>query len=143
MKQRGFTLIELMMVVSIVSILVAIAIPQYQEYSVRSKMSEAIAQFGAAKSSVAEYYQSQGSMPMTGAQAGINEDIGSKYVNSIVYTRTSATVATLVGKMTTLGGVVANNDTVLLEGNATYSHVGWDCKPGTIPTRYLPGECRQ
>jgi len=69
-KQAGFTLIELMIVVAIVGILAAIALPAYQDYVVRSKMTEAIAAIGACKTSVAEYTATKGALPADNTAAG-------------------------------------------------------------------------
>src|SRR5436309_13717114 len=75
MKQKGFTLIELMIVVAIIGILAAIAIPAYQDYTVRSKVTEAVAGMSAAKVAISEYYQSQGSMPAEIGRASCRERV--------------------------------------------------------------------
>src|ERR1700750_362552 len=83
--QQGFTLIELMIVVAIIGILAAIAIPAYQDYTVRSKVTEMINAAGVCKTSVAEYYQSLGTMPTSAKQGGCS-DIGTANTNVPVIT---------------------------------------------------------
>src|SRR5437763_2199623 len=72
--QKGFTLIELMIVVAIIGILAAIAIPAYQDYTIRSKVTELINAAGVCKTSVAEYYQSKGVLPNNVTAAGCSTD---------------------------------------------------------------------
>jgi type IV pilus assembly protein PilA len=142
-KQQGFTLIELMMVVAIIGILAAIAIPQYQSYTVRTKVSEAVVQLGSIKTTITEYYQSQGSMPVTAASAGIAQTISSKYVSALSYTRNDVDQATIAAVMTgRLGSGIDSGQTVVIVGSGSPGRVTWDCRPGTLPAKYLPSQCR-
>jgi type IV pilus assembly protein PilA len=147
MKQKGFTLIELMIVVAIIGILAAIAIPAYQDYTVRSKMTEAVAGMSAAKVAVSEYFQSQGSMPIDAGVAGFTTDIQAKYLARISYDQTASNTATLIGVITgNLGGNTTTNETVELRASGNDNRVEWDCRPGAndpVATKYLPADCRQ
>ena len=87
--QKGFTLIELMIVVAIIGILAAIAIPAYQDYTVRAQVSEGMNLAAAAKAAVAEYYLNRGDAPENRTQAGMSPvatDTSGKYVESIEVT---------------------------------------------------------
>src|SRR5258705_5953366 len=100
--QQGFTLIELMIVVAIIGILAAIAIPAYQDYTIRSKVTELINAAGVCKTSVAEYYQSLGVLPLSAKTAGCS-DIGTAnsltpvVTNGEVEITASGTLATQLG----------------------------------------------
>ncbi len=84
-KQQGFTLIELMIVIAIVGILAAIALPAYQDYTVRAKMSEALANLAEAKTSISEYYAANGVMPLMLMLPGLMRNPDTDIVASIVY----------------------------------------------------------
>ena len=85
-KQQGFTLIELMIVVAIIGILAAIAIPAYQDYTIRAQVSEGLNLSGGAKAAVTEYFQDQGAFPVNNAQAGLapGVNINGKYVSQVL-----------------------------------------------------------
>jgi len=144
--QKGFTLIELMIVVAIIGILAAIAIPAYQDYTVRAKMSEAISLGSAAKNSISEFYISEGAMPTNQAQAGL--DVGTTYatnvVQSIIYTQTSTSIGVItVNVLALTGGSIVDGDDFTLTGTGSAAGIAWDCAVGTgLDAKYLPANCR-
>ena len=137
--QQGFTLIELMIVVAIIGILAAIAIPSYNDYTARAQMSEAVELMGGTKTPLAEYYADKGTWPSIGQVAG---GLSGKYTSNLSGA-TGGNPSTYIVTATMLGSGVNNNiqnKTVTL--TTTDGGQKWTCAAGTINDKYLPAACR-
>ena len=140
-KESGFTLIELMIVIAIIGILAAVAIPAYQDYTVRAKVSEGITMGGSAKTSVSEYYTSQAAMPADADMAGITTGIRTTYVDTIGYALSSTVASVITVTFNEIGGD-GNGDTLIFSGTGSSSGVTWACTQGTLEAKYRPANCR-
>jgi type IV pilus assembly protein PilA len=137
--QKGFTLIELMIVVAIIGILAAIAIPAYSDYTERAKVSELVTLASACKASVTEYYQAQGFFPNGNEAAGCTSTVTDK-IESIAVTGTDASgTITVTSKLTKAAGTYVLVGTPVGEEDDS---VQWDCTSSSIPDKYLPANCR-
>ena len=134
--QQGFTLIELMIVVAIIGILAAIALPAYQDYVTRAKVSEIIIAGSACKTSVSEYAQTQNALPTTLAMAGCSSNV-TQYVAS-----TDVGAAGVITVVAAGGAAPATGNYVLTPALAAAGTVSWICTASTIQKKYLPANCR-
>ncbi|MDI9244963.1 pilin [Marinobacter sp. CHS3-4] len=141
--QQGFTLIELMIVVAIIGILAAVAIPAYQDYTIRAKFSEVVTIASAARTNVAEYYISTGQMPSSTTAAGISTDAGqSDYIKSIAFA-TSAGGSELTYTLASALGGGLEDETFIYQVSGSGSGVRVDCTGGSLEDKYRPANCRQ
>lgn len=139
-NQKGFTLIELMIVIAIVGILAAVALPAYQDYTIRAKISEPLALLGEAKTSMTEYFIANGTLPATATQAGIRTVIGTAIVSTLAVDANGHLTVTLTAD-TSLGG--AASTTIKFSNTGTGSGtIQYQCVPGSILAKYLPANCR-
>ena len=149
---RGFTLVELMIVVGIISILGAVALPSYQQYTVRAKMSEVILALSACRASITELYQGGGDAPGAG-NWGCDSATGSKHVASIATDEDGKATVTIQnvsaavnGKVVTFVPLVAADTPATSASDMGRSLYAWRCGAsgdGTdIDAKYLPGSCR-
>ena len=143
--QKGFTLIELMIVVAIIGILAAVAIPAYQNYIARAQVSEAVTLLGGAKTPLAEYFADNGSWPA--ALGDVVPNTSGTYVGSLFLDNADASTQTVdvVARMRATG-VNTNIQNGTLAMKTTNGGNTWTCEAaGTsdpIGAEYLPGACK-
>lgn len=133
--QKGFTLIELMIVVAIIGILAAVALPAYQDYTVRAKVTEIMLAASGGKTAVSEFYQVNGALPAVGSLTLPTPT--STYVSGVVQ---SAGIITATGTNITQLGSATNTITLTPTADST-GVLSWVCS-GTIDAKYRPSSCK-
>jgi len=132
--QKGFTLIELMIVVAIIGILAAIALPAYQDYTVRAKVSEVILAASSGKVPVAEFFQTKSALPSAGSVVLTSQT--STYVSALSWNGTA-----IVATATNLGATDATGTVTMTPADAGGGVLNWTCA-GTLPKKYRPASCK-
>ena len=148
--QQGFTLIELMIVVAIIGILAAIAIPAYQDYTKRAHVSEGLTLAAAAKTAMTEYYSTKGTFKAPDGKDAdngtyglpVNTAITGNAVKSVTATSKSATEGTIT---ITYNDVVDKaSNALVMTGTASGGSIAWKCGASgtTVETKWVPSNCR-
>lgn len=135
--QKGFTLIELMIVVAIIGLLAAIAVPSYQDYTVRAQVTEALSLAASYKSGVVDYYSTTSAFPSN--LTNIGSTTSGKYVGSMVITSGGGAVSITATMGNSANPAIRGNTFIMASADGGAQ---WTCDNGDLLSKYLPGTCK-
>lgn len=137
MNQKGFTLIELMIVVAIIGILAAVAIPAYQDYTIRARVTEGLNLASSAKLAVSETAITNNALPPTQVATGYTTPVATDNVTSIAIADDGTAAITITYTAAAGGGTIIMTPVLTANDDVT-----WDCTGGTLLPKYRPASCR-
>ena len=144
--QQGFTLIELMIVIAIVAILVALAVPAYKDYTIRAKVTECINGAAVAKLQISEYYETVGDWPANETEAGTIAPAGqSRFCEAFTYSDTAGDFFIETNEAVIDSGIVGSVEPQMFPTSSGQGGVNWRCAQGNTDSaniKYLPSTCR-
>ncbi|MFM0417532.1 pilin [Paraburkholderia aromaticivorans] len=155
-KQAGFTLIELMITVAIVGIVAAVAMPAYQNYTIRGELTEGISLMEGLKPAIADYFMNTGNMPVSNNDIGVNSLPSGKYTQLTMVSNTTGNSSNQTIVLSAQFGNGANTNIigkhlnlVGTSGTSTGQAMQWSCESNwdgdsssAVPQKYLPSSCK-
>ena len=142
--QKGFTLIELMIVIAIVGILAAVALPAYQDYTVRAKISEGMARASEAKTAVTEYYSSTGTIPVAASISNVFNTAGAGKVSQVSWSDSGSKGIQVTFNATGITELGTSNVLLVSPISRSGGIIVWKCGATgtTVAAKYRPGSCK-
>ena len=140
-NQKGFTLIELTIVIGIVALLSAVVLPAYKDYAIRARIAEPLSLMGEAKASMTEYFLTNGTLPPNAQAAGIRTTIGTTMVSTMSIDTTTGDILVTLTNHASLGPAAGTSIKFSNMGTGSGTIV-YACLPGSITPKYLPSSCR-
>ena len=137
-NQKGFTLIELMIVVAIIGILAAVALPSYQNYTARAKVSEGLSLANELKTQLAEYYNLNNGWPATHAALPGSYSLA---VQTTVVEKVESSSNIITITYEAIGSAVADTDTITLTASANEGSIKWACASSAVADEFCPATC--